>query len=65
MTIVGVLTPLVLFWPAMLLSAVMVAGAMAWSRVATAHHFPSDVAAGAALGVGLAYPLSSFALAYF
>jgi undecaprenyl-diphosphatase len=65
MTIVGVLTPLVLFWPATLLSAVMVAGAMAWSRVATAHHFPSDVAAGAALGLGLAYPLSSFALAFF
>jgi undecaprenyl-diphosphatase len=65
MTIAGVLTPVVLAWPATLLSAVIVAGAMAWSRIATAHHFPSDVVAGVALGVGLAYPLSSFALALF
>ena len=65
MTIVGVLTPLVLAWPATMLLAVATATAMAWSRVATAHHFPSDVAAGLALGVGLAYPLSKFALAFF
>jgi undecaprenyl-diphosphatase len=63
MTIVGVLTPLVLAWPAMLLSAIVMAAAMAWARVATAHHFPSDVVAGLALGAGLAYPLSKFALA--
>jgi len=31
---------------------------MAWSRVATGHHYPSDVAAGVALGVGLGYALS-------
>jgi undecaprenyl-diphosphatase len=64
MTIVGVLTPLVIAWPAMLLLAVAMTVAMAWSRVATAHHFPSDVVAGLVLGIGLAYPLSKFALAF-
>jgi undecaprenyl-diphosphatase len=38
---------------------------MAWSRVATAHHYPSDVIAGVALAVALSFPLSSYALAFF
>ena len=58
MTLAGVLTPVVLLWPAALLSALLVCGCVAWSRVATAHHYPSDVVAGAALGVGIGYPLT-------
>lgn len=65
MTLTGVLAPIILAWPAMTLSAVAMMCAMAWSRVATAHHYPSDVAAGMALGAGVAYPLSSWALLLF
>jgi len=36
---------------------------MAWSRMATAHHYPSDVLGGVALGIVLAYPLSTYLLA--
>ena len=58
MTLTGVLAPVVLLWPAAAVSAVVMACCMAWSRVATGHHYPSDVAAGVALGVGLGYALS-------
>jgi undecaprenyl-diphosphatase len=63
MTLTGVLTPVVLLWPAMAIAAVGMALCMAWSRIATGHHYPSDVFAGAALGVGLGYPLSVCCLA--
>ncbi len=58
MTLSGVLVPIVLVWPAAGLSAVALMMCMAWSRIATAHHYPSDIFAGTALGVFLAYPLS-------
>lgn len=63
MTLTGVLAPIVLAWPAMAAGAMAIICAMAWSRIATAHHYPSDVVAGVALGAGVAYPLSSCALA--
>ncbi len=63
MTLTGVLAPIVLAWPAMTASAIAMICAMAWSRIATAHHYPSDVVAGVALGAGVAYPLSACALA--
>ena len=31
---------------------------LAWSRLATAHHYPSDVLAGAALGLLVGYPVA-------
>jgi undecaprenyl-diphosphatase len=65
MTLTGVLAPIVLFAPGALISAVAMACCMAWSRIATGHHYPSDVAAGVALGVGLGYPLSANLAAYF
>jgi undecaprenyl-diphosphatase len=64
MTLVGVLTPIVLLSPAAFLSAVVMACGMFWSRVATGHHYPSDVLAGATLGAGLGYCLSSSILAF-
>ena len=64
MTLVGVLTPIVLLWPAAFFSAVVMACGMFWSRVATGHHYPSDVLAGATLGAGLGYCLSSSILAF-
>jgi undecaprenyl-diphosphatase len=36
---------------------------MAWSRIATAHHYPSDIVGGAILGLIFAYPLSLCILA--
>lgn len=63
MTLSGVLAPIVIAWPSMTLSAIALVLSMAWSRIATAHHYPSDVIAGAALGVALAYPLSTYAFA--
>ena len=65
MTLTGVLAPIVMIWPAALVSAVVMACCMAWSRIATGHHYPSDVAAGVALGVGVGYPLSANLAAYF
>ena len=58
MTLSGVLVPIVLVWPAAAISAVALMLFMAWSRIATAHHYPSDIFAGTALGIVLAYPLS-------
>ncbi|MBG0803023.1 phosphatase PAP2 family protein [Methylocystis sp. H4A] len=65
MTLTGVLAPIVIAWPATSLSAGLLLLSMAWSRIATAHHYPSDVAAGVALGAGLSYPLASGILAYW
>jgi undecaprenyl-diphosphatase len=65
MTITGVLAPIVLAWPAMTVSAVVIVLSMAWSRIATAHHYPTDVIAGVALAMALSFPLSSWALTFF
>ena len=65
MTIVGVLTPIVMLWPAATVSAVAMAIGMAWSRVATAHHYPSDVLAGALLGLGVGYPMTACVLSFW
>jgi undecaprenyl-diphosphatase len=59
MTLAGVLTPIVMVWPAATISALVFGVGVAWSRVATAHHYPSDVLAGAALGVGVGYPTTA------
>ena len=58
MTLTGVLAPIVILWPASAASAVLMACCLGWARVATGHHFPSDVFAGAVLGVGVGYPIS-------
>jgi undecaprenyl-diphosphatase len=65
MTLTGVLAPIVMFCPGALLSAVAIGCCMAWSRVATGHHYPSDVAAGVALGLGVGYPLAASLAAFF
>ena len=65
MTLTGVLAPIVIAWPATTFSAALLILSMAWSRIATAHHYPSDVVAGVALGAGLSYPLASGVLAYW
>jgi undecaprenyl-diphosphatase len=59
MTLTAVLTPIAMLWPAMAVSGALMVSCLAWSRVATAHHYPSDVIAGAILGLGLGYPISA------
>lgn len=58
MTMTGVLVPIVAYWPAILPATLVMGCGLAWSRLATAHHYPSDVLAGAALGVGVGYPMT-------
>lgn len=58
MSLSGVLVPVVFVWPAAAMSAAALMLIMAWSRIATAHHYPSDILAGTLLGIVLAYPLS-------
>jgi len=63
MTLSGVLVPIVLVWPGAAISAAVLLLIVAWSRIATAHHYPSDIFAGALLGVVFACPLSIYFLA--
>jgi len=63
MTLSAALVPLVLAFPGALTTAAVMAGLMAWARLASAHHYPSDVAAGTMLGVSVSYPISFYALA--
>jgi len=56
MTLSGVLVPVILLVPESRVPALGLILAMAWSRIATAHHFPSDVVAGATLGTTIAFP---------
>jgi undecaprenyl-diphosphatase len=58
MTLSAVLVPIVILWPSFAIPAALMLICLGWSRVATAHHYPSDVLAGAFLGIGLGYPIS-------
>lgn len=62
MTLSAVLTPIVMLWPSLLIPAVLMVLCVAWSRIATAHHYPSDVLAGAMLGISVGYPISLAAI---
>ncbi len=63
MTLPAALVPLVLVFPQTISLAFATWLLIAWARLASAHHYPSDVAAGAALGVSVSYPISVYALA--
>ncbi len=63
MTLSGVLVPIVLAWPGSISAAVALMVLMGWARIASGHHYPSDICAGAALGFILAYPISAWCLA--
>ncbi|WP_036292841.1 phosphatase PAP2 family protein [Methylosinus sp. PW1] len=65
MTLSGVLAPIVLAWPSAAASAAALALSMAWSRIATAHHYPSDVLGGVTLGLAMGYPLSACILGHW
>jgi undecaprenyl-diphosphatase len=65
MTLPAALVPLVLAFPETLVFALTTWLLMAWARLASAHHYPSDVAFGTALGLSVSYPISIYALAAF
>ena len=54
MTFAATATPVVLRWPGLWLAALGLWLVLAWSRIATAHHYPSDLLGGTLLGVGVA-----------
>ncbi|WP_374308064.1 phosphatase PAP2 family protein [Methylocella sp.] len=62
MTLTGVLVPIVMVWPDCLSAAVGLLFLMGWARMATGHHYPSDVCAGAGIGFVISYPISVWAL---
>ncbi len=62
MTLTAALVPIALALPETLPVALGVWIAMAWARVASAHHYPSDILAGAALALLVSYPLSRLGL---
>jgi undecaprenyl-diphosphatase len=63
MTLTGVLVPIVIAWPDCFSAAVALVVLMGWARIASGHHYPSDICAGAAFGFGLSYPVSLWLLA--
>ena len=62
MTLTGVLIPIVMAFPFLLKICLVLWCTMAWARIATAHHFVSDIIGGAIMGVCIAYPISAFML---
>jgi undecaprenyl-diphosphatase len=63
MTMPAALVPLTLQFPQTIGLAFAACLLMAWSRLAAAHHYPSDIAAGTALGLSVSYPISVYVLA--
>ena len=61
MTLSATLTPALLRWPQWWLAALGLWLVLAWSRVATAHHYPSDLLGGTLLGVGVALAVTAVA----
>ena len=61
MTLTGVFVPLIVFWHAAWPAGMVMGLGLAWSRLATAHHYPSDVLAGAVLGVCVGLPVAALA----
>ncbi len=58
MSLIAASIPVLIAFPAYWPGAAALWLAMGWSRIACAHHYPSDVLAGAAIGAGIAMPLS-------
>jgi undecaprenyl-diphosphatase len=63
MTLPAALVPIALQFPHLVSLAFAAWLGMAWARLASAHHYPSDIAAGAALGISVSYPISLYVLA--
>jgi membrane-associated phospholipid phosphatase len=60
MTLTSALVPLVAAFPQFLAASIVLWAAIAWARIALAHHYPSDVAAGGVLAAIIAGPISIY-----
>ncbi|MBO9576890.1 MAG: phosphatase PAP2 family protein [Sphingobium sp.] len=58
MTLTAASLPLLLMFPSYWPAGLLLWLVMGWSRIACAHHYPSDVLAGTTLGATIALPLS-------
>lgn len=58
MTLSATMTPVLFAWPSLWLVALALWLALAWSRVAMAHHYPSDLLGGTLLGAAVALPVT-------
>ncbi len=63
MSLATVLVPIMFALPAAIPGALAALTVLAFTRLAAAHHYPSDVVAGMALGAAVALPLSLLLLA--
>ncbi len=61
MTLSATVTPVLLRWPGLWLVALGLWLVLAWSRIATAHHYPSDLLGGTLLGVAVALGVTAIA----
>jgi undecaprenyl-diphosphatase len=59
MTITAALVPIVAAFPGALFPSIALWMSMGWARLASAHHYPSDLIAGGALGAAVSYPVST------
>jgi len=62
MTLTAALVPIALVSSHALLTSLALWGAMAWARLASAHHYPSDVLGGTAIGLIVSYPISQLCM---
>ena len=62
MTLSATLIPLAIAAPDLLVGSIVLWFAMAWAGISLAHHYPSDVIAGGALGAIISVPISIYIL---
>lgn len=58
MTLTAALIPLLYADPTAMLYGITLLAAMGWARIASGHHYPTDVIAGAAVAFATGYPLT-------
>lgn len=62
MTVTGVAIPVTTAFPELIAQAAVLWVLVMWGRLASAHHYPSDLVAGTALGAVCAWPITSVLL---
>jgi undecaprenyl-diphosphatase len=62
MTAVAFGFPLGYAFPGTLPAIVLILIVMAWSRLSLAHHYPTDLILGVAIGAGVAIPITMLSL---
>jgi len=62
MTLTAALVPIALSSSELLFPALVLWGVMSWARLASAHHYPSDILGGTAMALLVSCPISHFLL---